>query len=90
MKLAVTKNVNDRKDKWNYVNTDNKGINSSLIEKTKTYWLARRWWSSSLYGSITSPLTPWRRTAILARSRTQVILGRQSFSHLFITRTESG
>lgn len=53
------------------------------IQSKGTHWLGGRWWSSSLYGSITSPLTPWRKTAIFARSRTQFMLGRESFSHLF-------
>ena len=52
------------------------------IWQKRSHWFEGRWWSSSLYGSITSPRTPCLRTAALARSSTQLIEGRLSSSHL--------
>lgn len=49
---------------------------------TRTYWVCGRWWSSSLYGSITSPWMPCLRTAAFAALRIHSILGSESFSHL--------
>jgi hypothetical protein len=43
---------------------------------------AGRWWSSSLYGSITRPRTPYLITADFATSNTHWIEGSSSSSHL--------
>jgi hypothetical protein len=51
------------------VNGNARALESSLLTYSVSVWLLGRWWSISLYGSITSPRMPWRYTASFARSR---------------------